>query len=87
MDNTERLLRAKYCPETLQVNVEKSTREYIISCVMSSNDYPDALISKACSDFNLANPDKMSNSYQLLAPMDEIPVGSWIFISYTDNKE
>lgn len=61
-----------------------SGRTGVITVLMDSSKYDDAIISKACAEFNKVNPSQMINSFQLPATFEGIPAGSWVYLSYED---
>lgn len=73
-------------PASSQEAVYKSAsgRTGAITVLMDSTKYDDAVISKACTEFNMANPALMSNSYQLPCTYEGIQAGSWVFIEYPE---
>lgn len=76
---------ATVSPVVFQKAVEMTKgRTGLMTVIMNSNDYSDMLISKACGDYNKANPDKMSHSFQLPATFEGIPIGSWVHFAYED---
>lgn len=86
IDETGRILRLKYAPETLRsiAAVSKSADIASVQLVMSVEDFSDAEVMKACGEFNRAHPELMSYSFTL--PTDYtlptghiLKAGSWVF--------
>ena len=78
--------------EVLQVQrpVSKSAPEALqeiagMVVIMSSNDYTESVIFKALREFNLSNPELMSQSFTLPVSQHGIPVGSWVFITQEED--
>lgn len=61
-----------------------SGRTGVITVLMDSTKYSDAVITKACTEFNKVHPEQMINSFQLPATFEGIPAGSWVYLSYED---
>lgn len=61
-----------------------SGRTGVITVLMDSTKYSDAVIVKACTEFNKVHPEQMINSFQLPATFEGIPAGSWVYLSYED---
>lgn len=91
MTEVERILRQKYCPHTLVQDatpvvasvVSKAADIPSLQLVMSVDEFTEEEISKACGEFNKANPLYMNHSYTLLADWT-LPTGhvlkakSWV---------
>ncbi|VVN25104.1 hypothetical protein PS619_04525 [Pseudomonas fluorescens] len=77
---------SKASPASSQEVVCKSAsgRTGVITVLMDSTKYDDAVITKACTEFNKVHPEQMSNSYQLPCTYEGIPAGSWVFIEYPE---
>ena len=94
VDACTRILMTKYdpnnpllqwaSPTTVQKKVDLSNVAKIVvgsitfNVIMSASDYPDADITKACSNFNSEYPQHMSYSYQLPSTLHGIPANSWV---------
>jgi hypothetical protein len=76
----------KTSPASFQEAIYKSAsgRTGVITVLMDSTKYDDAIITKACTDFNKVHPEHMSNSYQLPCTYEGIPAGSWVFVEYPE---
>ena len=76
----------KASPGGFQEVVYKSAsgRTGMITVLMDSTKYDDAIITKACTEFNKVHPEHMSNSYQLPCTYEGIPAGSWVFVEYPE---
>lgn len=61
-----------------------SGRTGVITVLMDSTKYDDAIITKACTEFNKVHPEQMSNSYQIPCTYEGIQAGSWVFIEYPE---
>lgn len=61
-----------------------SGRAGVITVLMDSTKYSDAVITKACTEFNKVHPEQMINSFQLPATFEGIPAGSWVYIEFED---
>lgn len=75
---------SKASPASSQEVVYRSAsgRTGVITVLMDSTKYDDAIITKACTEFNKVHPEQMSNSYQIPCTYEGIPAGSWVFIEY-----
>jgi hypothetical protein len=75
-------------PVSSQEVVYKSAsgRTGVITVLMDSTKYDDAIITKSCTEFNKVHPEHMSNSYQLPCTYEGIPTGSWVFIEYLEGQ-
>jgi hypothetical protein len=76
----------KASPASSQEVLYKSAsgRTGVITVVMDSTKYDDAIITKACTEFNKVHPEQMSKSYQLPCTYEGIQAGSWVFIEYSE---
>jgi hypothetical protein len=76
----------KASPASFQEAIYKSAsgRTGLITVVLDSTKYDDAIITKACAEFNKAYPAEMSNSFQIPCTYEGIPAGSWVFIEYPE---
>lgn len=88
MSGTERLLRARYCPETLPVEtpVEESRTAWTV--VMKAADHGESHVFDACNEHNKANGRLPFQSFIL--PADVPGVGSkgdWVLKRSQDLRE
>lgn len=76
----------KVAPASFQEVIYKSAsgRTGMITVLMDSTKYDDAIITKACTEFNKVHPEHMSNSYQLPCTYEGIQAGSWVFVEYPE---
>ncbi|MBS4079631.1 hypothetical protein [Pseudomonas rustica] len=76
----------KASPTVFQEVTYKSAsgRTGVMTVVLDSTKYDDAVITKACAEFNKTHPEQMSNSYQLPCTHEGIQAGSWVFIEYPE---
>jgi hypothetical protein len=86
MSGMERLLRARYCPETLLVEtpVEKSRTTWTV--VMKAADHGESYVFDACSEHNKANSLFPFQSFILPADLPGVGrKGDWV-IKREDNQ-
>ncbi|MGY3172346.1 hypothetical protein ACVWYU_001723 [Pseudomonas sp. TE12234] len=87
MDALTRLLLEKYQPDSPRLleptvmEVQKAASKKVMTVVMSSDDYDEAVIMKALIEFNSQHRDLISSSYTLPADMLGIPAGSWVLVT------
>lgn len=61
--------------------------ESVVCLVMSSKDYTDAQITKACTEFNSGHLKQMSHSFQLPVSMYGYPANSWVLVLPNGEKK
>lgn len=85
MSGTERLLRARYCPETLPVEtpVEKSRTTWTV--VMKAADHGASYVFDACNEHNKANSRLPFQSFILPANLPGVGgKGDWAIKQESD---
>lgn len=79
MSGTERLLRARYCPETLPAETPVQKSQTTWTLVMKSADYGEDYVFDACNQHNKANGRQPYQSFILPADLPGIGRrGDWV---------